>query len=52
MPDMKSPVLSVMTASPQQRICSRSDDGYADRLLAVLRQQFGGHDVRRTDGDG
>jgi len=37
----------VLTLSLLQRLRSRDVDGYGDRLLAVLRQQFGGHPVRR-----
>jgi 6-phosphogluconate dehydrogenase len=39
----------VITLSLQQRIDSR-DDGYTEKLLAVIRNQFGGHDVA-TLGD-
>jgi 6-phosphogluconate dehydrogenase len=37
----------VLTLSLLQRLRSRDVDAYGDRLLAVLRQQFGGHPVRR-----
>ena len=48
--DVPAPVI---TASLQQRFRSRQgeDDSFADKLLAALRQQFGGHAVKRT-GDG
>jgi 6-phosphogluconate dehydrogenase len=35
----------VITASLIQRLRSRSEGGFAERLLAALRQQFGGHAV-------
>jgi 6-phosphogluconate dehydrogenase (decarboxylating) len=31
----------------QARLRSRVENSYADRLLAVMREQFGGHAVRR-----
>lgn len=45
--DVPAPVI---TASLQQRFRSRQgeDDSFADKLLAALRQQFGGHAVKRT----
>jgi 6-phosphogluconate dehydrogenase len=45
--DVPAPVI---TASLQQRFRSRQgeDDSFADKLLAALRQQFGGHAVRRS----
>lgn len=39
----------VITASLLQRIRSRVESSYADRLLAALRQSFGGHPVRPAD---
>jgi len=36
----------VITLSLLLRFASRDEYGYADRLLAVMRQQFGGHEVR------
>ncbi|HSJ15747.1 MAG TPA: decarboxylating 6-phosphogluconate dehydrogenase [Longimicrobiales bacterium] len=36
----------VITLALQARFRSRVDDSYADRLLAVMRQQFGGHAVK------
>jgi 6-phosphogluconate dehydrogenase len=35
----------VITAALIQRLRSRSEGGFAERLLAALRRQFGGHDV-------
>ncbi|MCC6675538.1 MAG: decarboxylating 6-phosphogluconate dehydrogenase [Phycisphaerales bacterium] len=37
----------VITASLQARIRSRDEDCYTERMLAVLREQFGGHAVSR-----
>ena len=37
----------VITASLQRRIRSREDEPFSDRLLAALRNQFGGHAVQR-----
>jgi len=34
------------------RFSSRKDDAFANRLLAALRNQFGGHAVRRPDSAG
>jgi len=42
----------VITLSLLQRLASRDEENYADRLLAVLRQQFGGHAVKRTEEEG
>jgi 6-phosphogluconate dehydrogenase len=41
--DVSAPVISL---SLLQRIGSRDEFGYADRLIATLRQQFGGHAVK------
>jgi 6-phosphogluconate dehydrogenase len=38
----------IITASLERRIRSREDD-FTDKLLAALRQQFGGHPVRRDE---
>ncbi len=43
--DVAAPVI---TLSLQRRIRSRSEAPYSDRLLAALRNQFGGHTVKRT----
>ena len=40
--------LPAITAALQQRFRSRQDGPIGARLLAALRQQFGGHAVRRT----
>ena len=39
----------VATLSLIQRLRSRDTESYADRLLAALRNQFGGHAVKRED---
>ncbi len=38
----------VITLALLQRLRSRDDYAYADRLLAVMREQFGGHAVQRA----
>ncbi len=43
----KAVPLPVITAALYARFRSRRDNSFADRLLAALRQRFGGHDVRR-----
>ena len=40
----------VITASLQQRFRSRQEQPFGGRLLAALRNRFGGHAVRRADG--
>ncbi len=45
--DLGSPA-PVITLALLQRLRSRDDYSYADRLLAVMRQQFGGHEVKRA----
>lgn len=45
--DISAPVI---TASLQRRLRSRQDQPYSDKLLAALRNQFGGHSVKRTEG--
>ncbi|MBN1121317.1 MAG: decarboxylating 6-phosphogluconate dehydrogenase [Anaerolineae bacterium] len=39
--------LPVITLALQMRFISQQDDNHAARLLAALRNQFGGHEVRR-----
>lgn len=46
--DLAVPIPAI-TAALQQRFRSRQDGPFAPRLLAALRQQFGGHAVRRSD---
>jgi 6-phosphogluconate dehydrogenase len=43
--DVPAPVI---TASLQARFVSRQDESYAAKLLAAMRNQFGGHAVKRT----
>ena len=40
----------VITLSLQQRFRSRQEEPFGAKLLAALRNQFGGHAVRRSDG--
>jgi 6-phosphogluconate dehydrogenase len=42
--DVPAPVI---TLALLQRLRSRDDDSYADRLLAAMRSRFGGHAVRK-----
>lgn len=37
----------VITLALLQRLRSRDEAAYADRLLALMREQFGGHEVKR-----
>jgi 6-phosphogluconate dehydrogenase len=43
--DVPAPVI---TLALLQRLRSRDDDSYADRLLAAMREKFGGHAVRKA----
>ena len=47
--DLAVPI-PVIAASLQARFRSRQDSPYGARLLAAMRNQFGGHSVRKTDG--
>jgi 6-phosphogluconate dehydrogenase len=42
----------VIASSLLRRLRSREDSPFGDRLLAVLRQRFGGHAVRSESADG
>ena len=44
--DVSAPVI---TASLQRRLRSRDEQPFADKLLAALRNQFGGHAVRQVE---
>ncbi len=44
--DVSAPVI---TASLQRRLRSRDEQPFADKLLAALRQQFGGHAVKQVE---
>lgn len=41
---------SVITTSLYERFNSRSKDHYSAKVLAALRHEFGGHDVKSADG--
>jgi 6-phosphogluconate dehydrogenase len=45
--DVAAPVI---TLALQRRLRSRSDGPYSDKLLAALRNQFGGHAVKKAEG--
>ncbi len=49
--DLAVPIPAI-TAALQQRFRSRQDGPFGARLLAALRQQFGGHAVRRPEHRG
>jgi len=38
----------VITMSLLMRLVSRQDESYAAKLLAAMRNQFGGHAVKRA----
>jgi len=42
--DVPAPVI---TLSLLERLRSRDEDSFSNRLLAALRNQFGGHEIRR-----
>ncbi|HUH96849.1 MAG TPA: decarboxylating 6-phosphogluconate dehydrogenase [Anaerolineales bacterium] len=44
--DIPSPVI---TLALQMRFASRDDENFSARLLAAMRNQFGGHAVKKTD---
>jgi 6-phosphogluconate dehydrogenase len=46
--DVSAPVI---TASLQRRLRSRDPEPFSDKMLAALRNQFGGHGVKRTNHD-
>ncbi len=43
--------LPVISLALMQRFASRDEDQYANRLLAVMRNQFGGHAVKDAEED-
>ncbi len=45
--DVPAPVITLALI---QRLRSRDSESYADRLLAALRNQFGGHAIKREEG--
>lgn len=46
--DISAPVI---TLSLLQRLRSRDSESFSDRLLAVMREEFGGHRVKREDDE-
>jgi len=42
--DLSAPVI---TAALQRRIRSRQQEPYSDKLVAAMRNQFGGHEVKK-----
>ena len=44
--DVSAPVI---TASLLERLRSRESDSYADKMLAAMRNQFGGHAIKRSE---
>ena len=44
--DVAAPVI---TLALLQRLRSRDKESFSDRLLAVMREQFGGHAVKRNE---
>ncbi len=44
--DVSAPVI---TMSLLRRLSSRDEESYADKLLSLMRESFGGHAVRRND---
>lgn len=47
--DLDTPA-PVITLALQMRFVSRQNENYAAKLLAAMRNQFGGHAVKRADG--
>jgi 6-phosphogluconate dehydrogenase len=45
--DVPAPVLSLSLIA---RLRSRDERSYGDRLLAAMRNQFGGHAIKKTNG--
>jgi len=43
--DVPAPVITLALLA---RLRSRDDESYADRLLAAMRNQFGGHAVKKA----
>ena len=39
----------IITLSLMQRFSSRDDESFADRVLAVMRNKFGGHEVKKAE---
>ncbi|MBC7231806.1 MAG: decarboxylating 6-phosphogluconate dehydrogenase [Chloroflexi bacterium] len=47
--DVPAPTL---TLALLMRLASRQEESYAAKLLAVMRKWFGGHEVKRVEGEG
>ena len=47
--DIRAVALPVLTAALFTRFRSRETNPFAERLLAALRNQFGGHPVKKRD---
>ncbi|MCE1254897.1 MAG: decarboxylating 6-phosphogluconate dehydrogenase [Anaerolineae bacterium] len=47
--DVPAPVI---TLALQARLASRNEENYTARLLAAMRNQFGGHAIKHRDGKG
>jgi 6-phosphogluconate dehydrogenase len=45
--DVPAPVI---TLSLLERLRSREDNSFTDRMLAAMRNEFGGHAIKRSDG--
>jgi 6-phosphogluconate dehydrogenase len=43
--DVAAPII---TLALLQRLSSREENSYSDRLLAAMRNQFGGHPIKKT----
>ena len=43
-------VSNIITLALQMRFASRDEENYSARMLAALRNQFGGHAVKRDEG--
>jgi len=39
----------VITLALQMRFASRDEEGYGNRMLSVMRNAFGGHDMKKSD---
>jgi 6-phosphogluconate dehydrogenase len=45
--DVPAPVITLALI---QRLRSRDEESYADRLLSAMRNQFGGHAIKKEGG--
>jgi 6-phosphogluconate dehydrogenase len=46
--DLAAPA-PVITLALMERFTSRDDDSYAHRMLSAMRNQFGGHAIKKRD---